>query len=82
MSLQNACWIFPPCAGKMLKFMVFAFLENVLNLGIFTHVPVPHSKLQPEFLENLFPQTGRKCYENYDLLYQNSIRKYEDDLDY
>ena len=36
--------------------MVFTFLENALNLGIFTHVPVPHSKLQAEFFENLFPQ--------------------------
>ena len=29
--------------------MVFTFLENALNLDIFTHAPVPHSKLQAEF---------------------------------
>ena len=38
----------------MFKFMVFTFLENALNLGIFTHAPVLHSKLQVEFFENLF----------------------------
>ena len=26
-----------------------------LNLCFFTHAPVPHSKLQVEFFENLFP---------------------------
>ena len=28
--------------------MVFIFLENALNLDIFTHALVPHSKLQAE----------------------------------
>ena len=36
--------------------MVFLFLENALNLCIFTHDPAPHSKLQVECFENLFPQ--------------------------
>ena len=59
--------------------MVFTFLENAFNLGIFTHALVPHSKLQAEFFENLgYPTVGRGG-ENYDLLCQNSIRKYEDD---
>ena len=62
--------------------MVFTFLENALNLGIFTHAPVPHSKLQPEFFENLFPPTAERGGEKYDLLYQNSIGKYEDDLEH
>ena len=31
----------PPCVGKSYKFMMFTFLENALNLGIFTHAP-PH----------------------------------------
>ena len=31
--------------------MVFTFLENALNLGIFTQVP-PHSKLAPKFLSS------------------------------
>ena len=57
--------------------MVFTFLENALNLDIFTHEPVPHSKLLAEFFENLFPPTAERGGENYDLLYQNSIRKYD-----
>ena len=68
--------------GKIFKFMVIAFLENALNLGIFTHAPLPQSNLQAEFFENLFPPTVEKGGENYDLLYQNSIRKYEDDLEH
>ena len=44
---------------KKVKFMVFTFLENALNLGIFTHVPVSHSKLQAEIFENLFPPTAK-----------------------
>ena len=60
--------------------MVFTFLKYTLNLGIFTHSPVPLSKLQAEFFENQFPPTAERGGENYDLLYQNSIRKYEDDL--
>ena len=61
--------------------MVFAFLENTLNLCTFTHAPIPHSKLQVEFLENLFPQDERGG-GNYELVYQNSIRKYEDDIEH
>ena len=78
--------------------MVFTFLENALNLGIFTHAP-PHSKLAPKFLsshlrlkeithsswqhlfKNLFPPTVEKGGGNYDLLYENSVRKYKDDLE-
>ena len=44
-----------------------------------THALVSHLKLQLEFFENLFPQDGRGG-GSYDLLYQNSIRKYENDL--
>ena len=44
--------IFHLC-GKSFKFMVFTFLENASNLGIFAHAcPVPHSKFQAEFFEN------------------------------
>ena len=60
--------------------MVFTFLENALNLGIFTHGPVPHSELQGEYFENQFRPTAERLIENYDLLYQNSIRKYADNL--
>ena len=66
----------------LFKLMVFIFLENALNLGMFTHSFVPHPKLQAEFFENLFPQTAERGGENYDLLYQSSIRKYEDDLEH
>ena len=39
-----------------------------------THSPRQH------FSENLFPPTTERGGRNYDLLYQNSIRKYEDGL--
>ena len=60
--------------------MVFKLLENAFSLGIFTHGPVPQSKLQEVFV-NLFPSTAQRGGENYDLLYQDSVRKYEDDLE-
>ena len=62
--------------------MVFTFSENALNLGVFTHAPVPHLKLQAESFENLFPLTEETSRENQDFLYQNSIRKYKDDLEH
>ena len=84
--------------GQFFKFMVLTFLENALNLGIFTHVP-PNQNSTPSschhtlgrrkllippgsifFFENLFPPTPERGRGNYDLLYQNPIRKYEDDL--
>ena len=58
------------------------FLENALNPDILTHARVAHSKLQAEFFENPFPPTAEWGGENYDLLYQNSIRKYEDNLEH
>ena len=39
---------------------------------------ITHSSKQHS-LENLFPSTADSVGGNYDLLYQNSIRKYEDD---
>ena len=51
-------------------------------VGIFTHAPVPRSELQAGFFENLFPPTTERGGENYDLLYQNSIRKCEDDMEH
>ena len=62
--------------------MVLTLLENALNLGIFTHAPIPCLKLQPELFEDLLPPTAQRVGEKYDLLYQNSIRKYEDDFEY
>ena len=61
--------------------MVFAFVENALYLGIFTHDPVPHSKLRQNVLKICFPQQ-QKGVEKTDLLYQNSIWKYEDDWEH
>ena len=45
---------------------------------------MPHSPLKTpaEFFENLLPPTAERDGESYDLLYQNSIRKYEDDLEH
>ena len=62
--------------------MVFIFLENALNLDIFTHTAVSHSKLQSEFFENLFFSTTERGGENYNLLYQKSIKKYVVDLEH
>ena len=44
--------------------------------------PVPHSKLQVKFFENLFPATAESGRENYGLFYPNSITKYEDHLEH
>ena len=63
--------------GNIFKLVMFASLENALNLGIFTHAPVSHSELHVEFFKNLFPKTAERGGTK---LYQNSIRKYEDDL--
>ena len=49
-----------------------------LNLFFFTHAPVPHSKLLVELFVS--PKT-EGVGGSYDLLYQNSIRKYEDNLE-
>ena len=89
-SPENAYLIFsdlyiPTCVGKIFQFMMLTFLENVLNLCILTHAPVPISKFLVEFFENFFPlplpspQDG-KGGGSYDWLYQNSVKKYEDDL--
>ena len=59
--------------------MVFTFQENALNICIFTHAPVP--QFRQDFLKISLPQ-DEKGGENYDLLYQNSIRKYKGDLEH
>ena len=86
----------PPCAGKISKFMVFIFLKNTWNLRIFTYVSphsklalkslshprqkeITHSPRQ-HFFGNPFSPTVERGGENYDLLYQNRIRKYKDEL--
>ena len=64
------------CVGKIFEFMVLTFLQHALKLCIFTHAPVPHSNSRYNFLKICTPQEV-KGGENYDLLYQNLIRKYE-----
>ena len=49
--------------------MMFAFLENALNLGTFTHTLVNHSLFQVEVFENLFLPTTERGGEIYDLLH-------------
>ena len=71
----------PSCVGKFFQFMILTFLENALNLCIITHASVLQLKLQVEFFENLFPSPKRKGVEETMLLYQNLIRKCEDDLE-
>ena len=41
----------------------------------------PAQNPRQDVLKICFPQ-DKKGGENYDLLYQNSVRKYKDDLDY
>ena len=76
-SLSRIRWIFsdlyiPPCVGKIFQFMMLTFLENALNLYIFTHAPVPRSKLQVDEMGG----------GNYNFVYKNSVRKYEHDLEH
>ena len=42
---------------------------------------IPHSPRQHSF-ENLFPSTAKRGGGNYDLFYQNSVKKYKDELKY
>ena len=52
------------------------FLSSRPRQKEITHPPRHHS------FENLFPPTTERGGGNYDLLYQNSVRKYEDDLEH
>ena len=79
--LFYSCPSSPLMCGK--KFTIYSvhIPRKSLNLYFFTHTSVPHSKLVVEFFENLFPK-DRRGGRSYDLLYQNSIRKYKDDLEH
>ena len=44
--LSNLCMT--PCIGENFKFMMFASLENVLNLGIFTHATLLPTQNSPQ----------------------------------
>ena len=52
------------------------FLSSRPRQKEITHSPRQHS------FENLFPPTAESGRGNYDLLYQNSVREYEDDLEH
>ena len=61
LSLQKACRIFsdlyiPTSVKNFFQFMVFTFLENVLEPCIFTHASVTNSKLHVEVF--CFPKDG------------------------
>ena len=68
--------------GDFFQFMVFTFQENALNLCNFTHAWVLQSKLQVEFFEKTVSSSKIKELEETMLLYQNSIRKCEDNLEH
>ena len=66
--------------GKNSQIMVFTLLENALNR--FLVMPqFPTQNFRQDFLKICFPQ-DESGGENYDLLNQNSIRKYEGDLEH
>ena len=56
--------------------LVPKFSSSVPRQKEITHSPRQHS------FENLFPPITERCRGNYDLLYQNPVRKHEDDLEY
>ena len=80
--LRSLICIFHRMWEKTFEFMLLTFQENASNLSIFAHASVSRSKLQAEFFENLFPATAERDRENYDFLYQNSLRKYENELEH
>ena len=45
------------------------------------HGEIIHSPRQ-HYFKNLFPLTAERSGGNYDLLYENSVKKYEDDLEH
>ena len=54
-------------------------LSNFL-LSLPRQKEITHS-LRQHFFGNLFPSAAEKSGEKYDFLYQNSVKKYEDDLE-
>ena len=83
--LFNFLWlVYSTICGKNFQFMVLT-LENELNLCIFTHAPVIHSKLQVQFFENLFPPRAKSkgVEDNYALLrFDQKIWKWHGTLVY
>ena len=61
----------PSCAGKIYNFRMFTFLENALNLGLFTYAP-PHEKLTSKLLL-LHPRQKEITDSHRQHLFQNSV---------
>ena len=61
----------PPHSKLALNFLSSRRIQKEI-----THFPRQHS------VEYLFPPAAERGGGNYDLFYQNSIRKYEDDLEH
>ena len=83
LSLQNACWIlsdfYIPTRGGGGRFSIYGvhIHRKCVESISFTHVPVPHLKLQVEFFENLFPprqKEWRKLW-NFSIKTQSEIMK-------
>ena len=68
--IQSIFTLAPPHSKLGIK-----FLSSHPRQKKITHPPRQHS------FENLFPPTPERGGGNYNLLYQNSVRKYEDDLE-
>ena len=65
--------------GKNFPIYGFRIPRKSLNLSFFTHAPDSHPKPLVEFFVSHETEgVGGSC----DLLYQNSIRKYEDNLEH
>ena len=65
--------------GKNFSIYGVHISRKSLNLCFFTHTPVPHSKLLVEFFVS---RNTEGAGGSYDFLYQNSIKKDEDDLEH
>ena len=70
--------VYPKMCGKNFSIYGVHIPRKSLNLCFFTHAPVHHSKLLVNVLKICFPQDRREGVGgSYNLLYQNSVRKYE-----
>ena len=65
--------------GKHFSIYGVQIPRKSLNLCFFTHVPVPHSKFLVQFF---ISRKAEGVGGSYDLPCQNSIGKYEDDLEH
>ena len=84
-SWQNACWIFSnlyisPCMWKCFNYGVHIPRKCIESM-YFYHSQFPTQNSRQKCFENPFPQR-QKGVKTCDLFYQNSIKKYEDDLEH